>query len=247
MHYGINMIVFGPQKSGKSWLGDTTPAPRLVLDAEGGSRFTSSSKVMWDPLRSAPPTPDGSWETAIVYVRDYRTVLKVLEWLDSGKHPFRSVVVDSISEVQQRCIDDISGINQMQQTQWGELLRKVSSLARNFRDLTMNAVRPLDAVVLIAMTKENNGIQRPFVQGSLADTLPYYYDICALMKVVPSDDGLSMVRRLFVGPVTGFETGERVGGRLGSHIDNPNVTEMLARVRGCSIEDVLETTKKEPK
>ena len=47
--------------------------------------------------------------------------------------------------------------------------------------------------------------------------------------------------------MAGFETGERVGGRLGSHIDNPNVTEMLARVRGCSVEDVLGTDKKELK
>lgn len=247
MHYGLNMVVFGPQKHGKSWLGDTTPGPRLVLDAEGGSRFTPSTKVLWDPTRTAPPVHDGTWDTAIVYVRDYRTVLKVLEWLDSGKHPFRSVVVDSISEVQQRCIDDISGINQMQQQQWGELLRKVSSLARNFRDLTMNPVKPLDAVVLIAMTKEYNGVQRPFVQGSLSDVLPYYFDICALIRMVPSDDGLSTVRRLFVGPVQGYETGERVGGRLGTYIDNPNVTEMLARVRGCSVEEVLGTEKKESK
>jgi hypothetical protein len=44
--------------------------------------------------------------------------------------------------------------------------------------------------------------------------------------------------------VNGFETGERVGGRLGTHIDNPDITEMLARVRGCSTEDVLGTNDK---
>jgi hypothetical protein len=248
-HLGISAIVHGPAKSGKSFLGDTTPGPRLILDAEMGSRFTPSKKKVWDPTKENPPVADGSWDTCIVYVRDYRSVLKAYEWLDSGKHPFRSVVLDSISEIQQRAIDSLVGIQQPTQQDWGTLLRQVSDLVRRFRDLTTNPVKPLDAVLFIAMTKQGrdgDATWRPHVQGSLGTTLPYFTDLVGYLCVTQEPGGTS-IRRLFVGPVTGFETGERVGGRLGSHIDNPNVTEMLARVRGCSIEDVLGTTKKEPK
>lgn len=245
-HLGISAIVHGPAKSGKSFLGDSTPGPRLVLDAEMGSRFTPSKKKVWDPAKEAPPVADGTWETCIVYVRDYRSVLKAYEWLDSGKHPFRSVVLDSISEIQQRAVDALAGIQQPTQQEWGTLLRQVSDLVRRFRDLTTNPAKPLDAVVFIAMTKQGrdgDATWRPHVQGSLAVTLPYFTDIVGYLCNTQQPDGTS-VRRLFVGPVNGFETGERVGGRLGTHIDNPDITEMLARVRGCSTEDVLGTNDK---
>lgn len=233
--YGINAVFYGRSKQGKSFLGDTTPEPRLVLDAEMGSRFTPSRKVVWDPTRYAPPEPDGSWDTAIVYVHDYRTVQKAYEWLNSGKHPFRSVVLDSISEIQQRGVDDIAGTRQMATQDWGALLRQVSETIRRFRDLTTHKIKPLDAVIFIAMARERDGSWFPYVQGQLATILPYYVDICAYLQVVPTEDGLSSVRRLFIGPTPGYETGERVGGKLGAYMDNPNVTEMLRIIRGDDI------------
>lgn len=232
-NYGINAIAYGNSKQGKSWLGDTTPAPRLVLDAEMGSRFTPSRKIDWDPVRYAPPEPSDSWDTAIVPVHSYRAVLRAYEWLNSGKHPFKSVVLDSISEIQQRAVDDIAGTNAMKTQDWGTLLRQVSDLVRKFRDLTTNPVKPLDAVLFIAMARQrDDGVWRPHVQGSLATTLPYYVDICAYLQLVTLEDGISTARRLFVGPTPGYETGERVGGRLGAYIDNPDITKMLAMIRG---------------
>jgi len=224
------MIIFGPAKHGKSWMGDTTPAPRLVLDAEGGSRFTPSKKVLWDPSQP-PPVYDGSWDSAIVYVREYRTVLRAYEWLNSGKHPFNSVVLDSISEIQQRSVDDLVGPEQMRTQDWGALLRVVSDLVRKFRDLNTNPIRPLDAVVFIAMAKEVEGVWRPHIQGQLGITFPYYVDVCSYLAIVNRDDGVP-VHRLYVAPATGFVTGERVGGRLGPYLDNPSISSMIEMVRG---------------
>jgi AAA domain len=230
-HWGINGIIYGPAKAGKSWVGDTTPAPRLVLDAEAGSRFTPSRKVQWDPVSHEPPEPDGSWDTALVTVRDYRTLTKAYEWTSSGKHPFRSVVLDSISEAQQRCVDEMKGTSPMQQQDWGQLLRVVSDLARKFRDLTTHPTNPLDAVIIIAMVRERNGVQEPYVQGQLATTLPYYFDLCTYLAPVPHPETGELIRRLFTGSFPGYVTGERVGGCLGSYIDNPNITSMLESVR----------------
>lgn len=231
--YGINMVVYGHSKQGKSWLGDTTPAPRLILDAEMGSRFTPSKKIDWDPVAYAPPEPSDAWDTAIVPVHSYRAVVKAYEWLNSGQHPFKSVVLDSLSEIQQRCLDDLVGTKQATTTDWGALLRTVSDLVRKFRDLTTNPVKPMDAVLFIAMARQrDDGVWRPHVQGQLATILPYYVDICAWLQQVVLEDGITSVRRLFVGNTTGYETGERVGGRLGAYLDEPDVTKMLAMVRG---------------
>jgi hypothetical protein len=225
---GISMIVFGLKGAGKSVLGDTTPSPRLVLDAEMGSRFTSSKKTYWDPLKEKIPEHDGTWDTCLVTVRTYDAVLKAYEWLNTGQHPFRSVVVDSISEVQQRLADSLKGDDPLELRDWGEMLRKASLLVRNFRDLTTHPVKPLDAVLFIAMaTQRQDGTWYPHVQGQLKVTLPYYVDLLTYLAAIPQDNGTA-IRRLLVGPTPGYATGERVGGRLGHFIDNPNVTEMLS-------------------
>lgn len=236
-NYGINMIVYGHAKQGKSWLGDTTPAPRVVLDAEAGSRFTPSRKIKWDPVREKPPEP-GEWETALVSVLDFRTVQKTFEWLNSGRHPFRSVIIDSISEVQSRIIDEVAGTKQLQLQQWGDILRVGSDVIRKFRDLVANPVRPLDAVVFIAMAAQrpNGGSWYPFMQGRLGTVLPYYVDLVGFVAQAQQEDG-TFIRRLFCGPVPGYETGERLGGKLGQYVEIPDgdmqiISKMLDRVRG---------------
>jgi AAA domain len=226
---GISLIVYGAPKTGKSWLGDTTPAPRLVLDAEGGSRFTPSVKKTWDPAREKPPEYDESWSTCLVSVNTYQAVRQAYDWLYSGQHPFRSVVIDSISESQQRCVDDIAGTNQMQTADWGTLLRTVSNLVRGYRDLITHPVRPLDCVMLIAMTDENQMPKRPLLQGKLASFLPYYTDLCGYLGAYRREDGTPF-RRLILSPSTEYIAGERVGGRLGTHVDNPDVSEMLRQI-----------------
>jgi hypothetical protein len=228
---GISMIVHGPKGAGKSYLGDTTPAPRLVLDAEMGSRFTPSRKIFWNPVTEPVPEHDGTWDSCLVTVRDYQAVERAYEWLNAGQHPFRSVVVDSISEVQQRLADSLKGDDPLELRDWGVMLRKASLLIRNLRDLVTHPVKPLDAVLFIAMTHQRQGDNTwsPFVQGQLRTTLPYYVDLLTYLAALPQEDGTA-VHRLLVGPVQGYATGERVGGRLGRFIDNPSVADMLSAI-----------------
>lgn len=232
MSQGISVLVHGASKSGKSRFGATSPAPRLILDAEAGSRFVPGRKVEWDPIRQAPPQPDGSWESCMIYVHQYDQVTAALRWLQSGNHPFQSVIIDSISEVQQRCVDALVGADIMKIQDWGTLLRVVSDTIRKFRDLVTHPTHPLWSVVFIAMTREVNGKWRPFVQGALADTMPYYVDICGYMFTNPPMDnaGTWPGNNLLVTPNPQFEAGERVGGCLGAVVQNPDVVRMLQTI-----------------
>lgn len=232
LHYGLCLIVYGDSKVGKSTLAATAPKPVLILDAEGGSRFLPGRKIKWDPISEKPPKADGTWDICIVSVREYKTIDMAFQWLNSGAHEFQSVVVDSISEAQQRCIDALVGKNQMQTQDWGTLLRNVSELIRSFRDLTTHPVKPLDAVVFIAMMKLGDaGEYRPFMQGQIATTFPYFVDLCAYLGYAALEDG-SMVRRLYTSQILGHRTvGERLGGCLGPYVDNANLSEMLETVR----------------
>lgn len=248
MERTLSILVHGESKVGKTWFGDSTPAPRLILDAEGGIKWTHSSKIWWEPrlaggdtentVYGAPPQfgvagHDGRpWETCVVTVRDYDTVLAVYQWLASGQHPFRSVTMDSISEIQKRCKDNIAGVDdQMTQQLWGRLLTHMEKMVRDMRDLTMHPTNPLTSVVLIAMTREISGKFRPFVQGALQVTMPYFLDVIGYLFVQPDEQG-NPVRRLLVSPNDRYEAGERVGGRLGQVVDHPNATTMLDIVYG---------------
>jgi hypothetical protein len=226
------MLIYGPKGAGKSRFCNTSPPPRLILDAEAGSRFLPGRKKNWDPVREEPPTADGTWDTAVATIRDFRTLQKAYEWLASGKHPFRSVNLDSASETQQRLIDDIAGAELMTQQQWGQLLRVQSDLFRKFRDLVVHPTNPLDSVVLTAMARQRDGQWEPYLQGQAATITPYYFDLVGYMSPVAQPETGEVIRRLFIGTFTGFLTGERVGGSLGQYIDNPSAVDMISTVRG---------------
>lgn len=235
----LTMMVYGESKVGKSTFAVTAPYPRLMLDVEGGHRFLPIVVKYWDPLREEPPLADGTWDTCVVTVRDYDTVLKTYQWLQMGKHHFKSLIIDSISELQVKCMDSIAGNEQMKMQQWGELLRHMGALLRDLRDLTMHPTNPLEAVVLTAMARESEGRKKPYLQGQLAIQAPYFYDILGAISVetMPNPDPLQAplkVRRMYVERTDQYEAGERVQGRLGAIVEQENlgVERMLDIVFG---------------
>jgi hypothetical protein len=235
----LSLMIYGPSKAGKSTLAATSPAPRLMLDAEHGHKFLGLKIKYWDPNLDAPPIPDGTWDTCVVVVRDYQTVQRVYAWLNSGSHPFESFIMDSISEIQTQCLEQIAGRQQVQMQQWGELLRHMTGLMRDIRDLTMHPTKPLSAVVLTAMATHKDGKWRPYLQGQSATSAPYYWDITGYINAeeYPDPDPTKpnyTARRLYIGPSNDHVSGERVGGRLGEIVeqDKLNIITMIQTIYG---------------
>jgi hypothetical protein len=245
----LTLMVYGESKVGKSTFAVTAPYPRLMLDVEGGHRFLPINVKYWDPIREEPPQADGTWDTVVVQVREYDVVMKTFQWLQSGKHQFKSLIIDSISELQVKCMDNIAGTEQMKMQQWGELLRHMGALLRDLRDLTMHPTQPLEAVVLTAMARKGqDGVYRPYLQGQLAIQAPYFYDVLGAITVesMPNPDPLQppyKVRRMYVERTPEYEAGERVQGRLGKIVEQGDlgVERMLDMVFG---EKAKTTTKK---
>jgi hypothetical protein len=232
----ISMLIHGPSKAGKSTLAATAPAPRLLLDAEHGHKFLPIKIRYWDP-HTEPPEYDGTWDTCVVVVRKYDDVLAVYRWLQSGRHPWRSLIIDSISEIQAKCLEQIAGREQVKTQQWGELLRHMTGLMRDIRDLTMHPTHPLSAVVITAMTVQKDGKWRPYLQGQSGTSAPYYWDITGYItpetfQHPDPTQGTYTVRRLYVGPTDEYVSGERVGGRLGDIVEQAdlNIEVMLDKI-----------------
>lgn len=235
----LSLLVHADSKAGKTTLASTSPKPMLILDAEGGSKFLPLRKIEWDG-NAAPPAYDGTWDAVVVIVRDFDTLVRVFQWMQFGQHDFRSLVIDSITEVQRRCKAALIGpTDAMTQQLWGQLLTRMDALIRGYRDLTLHPTKPVEVVVFIAETRQDqNGKWKPYLQGQIATALPYWMDVVGYLFVqaLINSDGTPALdergqplklRRLLVSPDPTYEAGERVQGRLPAVVDEPNVEVML--------------------
>lgn len=230
----LMLVIHGHPKHGKTTLAHTAPAPRLILDAENGSRFVKVPKVRWSPEDESPPEHDGSWESCVVTVRDFRTLRVAYDWLNSGKHPFRSVVWDSITEIQKRCKDSLRGIGEdMTERRWGQLLDQMELLVRDYRDLTMHPTKPIEALIILALTDKREGIWKPLIQGALQKSLPGFVDTIGFLAASTNEDG-EREQRLLVSPHPEYEAGDRTG-VFPPVLVNPHIERMIQTIASATI------------
>lgn len=235
-HQTLAFVVHAGAKVGKTTLAATAPLPLLLLDAEGGTKFLPLRKIYWDPITGPPPMWDGTWDACVVHVRRYEEMSLAYQWLVLGQHSFASISIDSVTQVQRRCkagIEEFQGRNT--QAAWGVLLDKMLDLITGYRDLTLHPTNPVSVVTFITETTHKDGKWRPYMQGQMGATLPYTVDVLGYLFVADVGDVndplvIHKQRQLLVGPDATIEAGERVQGRLGHIVVEPNLTTMLHQV-----------------
>lgn len=222
----LTLLVHGPAGSGKTTFGSTAPKPILLMDAERAARFINLRKVYWDPMREAPPVYDGTWEMCVVKTNIWDKAQKALEYLRSGQHPFKTVMIDSLSEIQIKAQEAINGRQQMQTHHWGKLLQNMGGFIRDCRDLLeADDGNPLQIVIAISTSKDYDGTFKPYLQGSIASQVPYIFDIVAYLYVNQATSNTGEVtehRYLFTGNHPAYEAKSRVPG-LPATIEDPHL------------------------
>lgn len=231
----LSILVHGLAGAGKTTFAATAPKPLLLLDVEKAARFVQGRKIKWNPLTEAPPVADGTWDICVVNVNEFNKAQKAYEYLKSARHPFKSVVVDSISELQSKAVENIKGRQQLQTQDWGKLLSTMSFFCRDLRDLTGDDDQPIEAVIITAMSKEYGEIVKPYLQGQIAAQVPYWMDITSYLYVLqqadPTTGEIKDVRNLLVGNHPNYEAKSRVPG-LPTVIENPDISVMLNNIFG---------------
>jgi hypothetical protein len=221
LNKSLSILVHGESKAGKSLLGISGAAPRVLLDVESAAHLLPIKSIIWDPSLP-PPEPDGTWDTAVVQVNDWKDAVNAIEALHSRPHPFKSLSVDSISELQNKCIDSIAGLNQVKLQDWGTALRLMRAFCNKVRDLTKHPRHPLSSVVVTSMSKRNEDtkVWEPYLQGQMKSVLPYLFDVNSFLiksDVVEQGNWVT-VRDLYTEPSgtapVKFTAGSRISGRV---------------------------------
>lgn len=234
-------VIHGESGSGKSYFGGTAPAPRLILDAEGGSRFIRSNKrktlpngsKSWNPLTEEPPVADGTWDACFVDVFQWKEIDAAYQWLASGKHGFKSVIIDSLTEAQKRLVDDVAGTDQPSLQDWGTIGRHFEDIIRKFRDLSRHPVSPVN-VVMLCLSHLRDKEVRPFLKGQLELSLPAFVDVVGyLYTSVSTTEGNKLDRNMLISPANNVIAKDRTAvltdayGMVVSEADFANWLDLL--------------------
>lgn len=226
----LTAVVHGESKVGKTYLSGTVPKPALFLDAEaGGMRFLARHYkiVEWTP---GEPYPEGDWEIVRCQVKSVDTLTAVFDRLRTG-HPFRSVVMDSYTEMQSRFKREISADGLLDQQGWGKILAVMEEITMKFRDFTEHPQHPIDCFVVIAGTRMKEGKYRPFMQGQIANLLPYKVDLNGyLFATKDENNNTRRGLRIAVGDPDLYDCGNRLDGILPDVVWDPNMSDMLERI-----------------
>lgn len=231
MSQTLAAVIHGESGAGKSFFGGTTPSPRLVLDSEGGSRFIKANRrsVKWDPLTQEPPKADGTWDACFVQVTTWKQLYAAYQWLSSGRHGFKSVIIDSLTEAQKRLVDDIAGVDQPTLQDWGTIGRNLEDMIRKFRDLTVHETNPV-SVIMLCLSHLRDGETRPYLKGQLELSLPAFVDVVGYLYTEASQTENKIERRMLIEPANKIIAKDRTGAlvdKYGSVVPNANFSTWL--------------------
>lgn len=234
----LRILVHGESGVGKSTFGCSGPLPRLITDVENSSQFLEQVQVTWNPLTERPPEWDGSWELCVVKMKNWDIAEATLNWLRSGQHPFRSVSVDSISELQVKLRESIQTGDEMKIQHWGKLLQNMGGYLRGLRDIVGDEENPshIETMTLVSTSIINEkGTLKPYLQGQIATQVPYLFDVTGYLYVDmlpnPQTGALEEKRVLFTGKHPMYEAKSRIA-RLPQTIIDPTLDLVMDYVFG---------------
>lgn len=191
----FNMLVYGKAGVGKTMLAGSAYGVRemqrvLLVDIEGGA------------LTLRKPYPN----IEQVRVESWSDMQKVYDALFAGGHGYKTVILDSVTEIQKMNMDSIMralvekaderDMDVPSLREWGKNLEQTRRFVRAFRDLPMNVI----FTALVREDKDRMGrpVNLPSLSGKMAGEVSAFLDIVLYysIKEIQGEKGPEQVRVL---------------------------------------------------
>lgn len=216
----FSMLLFGQPKTGKTLLSGTAAdvealSPVLVLAIEDGSSVLANA---YDDID-------------VIEIQDWPTAAKVIQAVAEGKTKYKTVIVDTLGELQEHMKAHITndGAQDMRIQDWGTI-----------KDNTVNVVKllhrsPVNSIFITHSEKqkdENTGAvtTQPVLLGKASlGEVPKVVDIIAYLAVAQNKETKENVRVLQTGTDGKIDAGDRFG-KLDYQIINPTFSEIYAQL-----------------
>ena len=184
-----------------------------------------------------------------------------MKYLKARRHPFKTVLLDSVTEIVVKAKEEINGRNQFKVQHWGELSSNMGYMLRDLRDEASSEYSPIEVLCIIAVEQEHIKANiagevesrkvEPYLEGGVRKIISFLYDITAHITLVEemadrSNPGAGYITNqyFFTGKNPEITAKSRVGRILPSTIVNPTLTGLLHGI--FPPDDVPETPSPQP-
>jgi hypothetical protein len=242
--YGVGKTHFGGSTSDVSAMQDV-----LWLDVEGGTE-TIRKRSNIDVIRIANTSQINAVYQflrlhAAAWQRNDTVLIGALQQelglpMDRIRH-YRTVVIDSISELDKLIMYQLLGIEVGKQSlafelqpaeikQWGQNAEMFRLLIRSFRDLPMHTI--FIGAADVAVNSAGDRYHSVLLPGKLAREVPGFMDVVAYLTIVrqalpDGSESPRSVRRLMLQPGRNYDAKNRLNSDTVPYLDNPTMLDLV--------------------
>lgn len=187
LDHKVKAVIYGASGAWKTVFGATAPKP-IFASAEGGLLSVADKNIQF------------------VEIKSLKDLQELLIYLKTAKHDFETVVIDSITEINDIIKMDIEKRTGkwMQLQDWWELAKKIKAILRWFRDLDLHVIFLAQEV-----SESDEGVVTkivPSLNGKAATEIAYFMDNVGYLMIDKTGE-----RKLLTQPNAKLLTKDRSG------------------------------------
>jgi hypothetical protein len=233
----VKMLIYGDPGVGKTYAACTAPKPLLILSEWAIARLTL------ERLRI-----DKGIDPDTIYVNSWDDFLKAYAYAAANVSKYSTVVVDGLTDLNDRVIEEIlkesvmsaasagrrvaHDPDQLEIGDWGKVSNRTLYAMRLFRDLPCHVV-----MTALAQEVRNEMFTAPLLQpkGALKRAAAHFNTVCYL--VTEQKPGKPSTRKLYT-DITHSFLAKNPGGALPAAVDDPDLGVLIPQImNSLSIKD----------